>query len=172
MNFKIGDKVRVKDNLDKITGFRGGYMKEMDDLIGKIVTIDEIDGNEILLKEDPHGYVWDERAFKPAVMTKQDLKDGDIVTLRNGDKLIYFEYDGTFADLHDHQDNGICSLDNLTDNMKYGGHIYGQENDIIEVKRPVAYDNVFTRDETVKEMTLKEVCDALGYEVKIVKEEE
>ena len=109
----------------------------------------------------------------PDDITKKDeLKTGDIVKLRNGDELIYFEDDETFADLHDHQDNGICSLDNLTDNMKYDGHCYGEENDIMEVKRPVIYHNVFTRDETVKEMTLKEVCDALGYEVKIVKEEE
>ena len=109
----------------------------------------------------------------PDDITKKDeLKNGDIVKLRNGDELIYFEDDGTFADLHNNQNNCLCDLDNLTDNMKSDGYAYGEENDIMEVKRPVLYHNVFTRDETVKEMTLKEVCDALGYEVKIIKEEE
>ena len=57
--------------------------------------------------------------------------------------------------------------------MKYQSCFDDDENnDIMKVERPVMYHTVFERDETVKEMTLDEICKALGYEVKIIKEED
>lgn len=106
--------------------------------------------------------------FVKNVNKKEDLQNGDIVTLRNGDRLMYL--DDYFTDLCNDHNNSVCVLNDLDDDLSC--HIEKPVNDVMKVERPVRYVEVFERTEKVKEMTLKEVCDALGYEVKIIKEEE
>lgn len=102
-------------------------------------------------------------------ITKDDLKNGDIVTLRNGDKLIYS--DGEFADISDDCDNRLTSKRDLNYDLTYG-FIDDENYDVIKVDRPTNYYTVFEREETkVKEMTIEEISKALGYKVKIIKEE-
>lgn len=100
--------------------------------------------------------------------TKDCLKEGDVVTLRNGEKLRYT--DDKFSDLNDDPNNSIYDLSDLDDDLTY----YDRdeiENDIMKVERPLTYTTMFERKEEVREMTLKEICKELGYNVKIVKEE-
>jgi len=66
-----------------------------------------------------------------------ELKNGDRITLRNGDVLVYDEY---YDRIVNKEDSRLNYLDNLT-------HKTRRELDIVEVKRPVDYKTVFTEDD-------------------------
>ena len=95
---------------------------------------------------------------------KDDLKNGDIVTLRNGDRLVFVGSED-FIDLSDDNDNCLSDICDLEDDLT---HYSYEDSDIVKIERPVEYTTVFTRGE-VKEMTVEEISKALGYEVKVVK---
>lgn len=96
-----------------------------------------------------------------------DLENGDIVTLRNGDKLLYDD-DG-FTDLSYPHYNDLSDKYELNDDMTMEDRDF-KDSDIMIVERPIKYEKVYDRKETVREMTVKEISKELGYEVKIVKE--
>lgn len=104
-------------------------------------------------------------------LTKDELKDGDIITLRNGDRLLYNKFKEEFGDLTEGNDNLISDLSDLDDDLTYydGDYDY-RYNDVIRVERPISYIPIFLREDKPVEMTLAEVCRELGYDVKIVKE--
>ena len=101
--------------------------------------------------------------------TKNDLENGDIVTLRNGDKLIYI--DDYFYDVSNGYDNVLDDIGDLRDNMIYSDPDYS-ESDIMKVSRPTDYVDVFSRPKESKKMTVSEICKELGYDVEIIKEGE
>lgn len=102
-------------------------------------------------------------------MKIEDLKSLDIVTLRNGDRLLLI--DNKFHDLSDDYDNNVVDVFNFNDDLEYEDeNEYKFKNDIVKVERPTGYQEIFSRKKESKEMTLKEICDALGYEVKIKKD--
>ena len=101
--------------------------------------------------------------------TKNDLENGDIVTLRNGNELIYI-YD-CFYDVSRFHDNMLNHIDDIRDDMTYDDSDY-RESDIMKVSRPVNCANVFSRSKESKKMTVSEICKELGYDVEIVKEGE
>ena len=106
--------------------------------------------------------------------TKYDLKDGDVVTLRNGARLMFS--DESFSDIGNVINNGLYCLDDLTDDLRLNVNsaVWTNEkkdNDIMIVERPDSYTTIWHRKEEVKEMTLAQVCEELGYNVKIIKEE-
>ena len=104
-------------------------------------------------------------------MKKDELKTGDIVTLRNGDKLIYNEEYEEFKDLSSDYYNSLSDLDDLNDDMTYGGDSKeDRKNDVIKIERPTGYETIFNNRETRK-MTVAEICKELGYDVEIIKEE-
>lgn len=108
------------------------------------------------------------------VFTKDDLKDGDVVTLRNGCKLVFCN--GFFEEVLGNEDNtDLDGAFDLTDDLRYDSDcLYTDEetdNDIMKVERPTQYKIMYERKEEVKEMTLAQVCEELGYNVKIIKEE-
>ncbi|MGN0595021.1 MAG: hypothetical protein ACI4I6_07675 [Hominimerdicola sp.] len=107
--------------------------------------------------------------------TKSDLKNGDIILRRNGDVEIVCLETGTLI-----TQDGFNFLSDVnadltdTDDCEY---------DIIAVRRPKepgscqfkAFDKgygelIYERKDEPEEMTLKEICEALGKEIKIVKE--
>lgn len=110
--------------------------------------------------------------FMNKEFTKEDLRTGDLLKRQDGYiEMVIKEYgtlltsDGDWNDL-----NGIRK-----DLTRY----YFPEGDIIEVRRPTKaheccfknYDAapIIWRKKEVEEMTLEEVCKALGKEIKIVK---
>lgn len=101
--------------------------------------------------------------------TKNDLKNGDIVTLKNGDKLIYAN--NCFRDMSDTYDNCLYCISDLNDDMMHYSS-NNRESDIIKVSRPIEYVDVFSRPKEPKKMTVSEICKELGYDVEIVKEGE
>ena len=235
--FKVGDKVRIKDNLREIDGFSGGYVSELDRYIGDVVTIERIDEDEVFVEEN--GWAWDLRAFEKiggnmefkigdrvkgyhglgriiAIkdtgsigvehdkymdghncycgiakghsgkngycwwyaknslekvgdnMKKEDLKNNDIVTLRNGDRLLYFN--GDFYNLGEGCCHYIDDLDDYEDDLRTWDRDC-KEYDIVKVERPVKYETVFEREEEVQELTVDEISERLGYKVKVVGED-
>ena len=104
------------------------------------------------------------------------LKDGDIVTVRNGDRLVY--YGNGFGDLDtDNYSNDLSIISDLDVNLNYIDDIclgYKKSaSDVIKIERPIITTTIWEREEKEPvEMTLEEVCEKLGYDVKIVKKEE
>jgi hypothetical protein len=100
-------------------------------------------------------------------MKKEELKNGDIVTLRNGNRLIYANEQ--FLDMSDKNNNDLSYIDDLNEDLTfYDKDDY--EYDVIKVERMMGYFTIYAREKMVKEMTVAEISKALGYEVKIVKE--
>ena len=163
MEFKVGEKVRIKYNLEDIKDFKGGFASGMKRLEGEIVTITDILNGKAYVEENL--WTWDLRAFKKLnIVSKDDLKNGDIVTLRNGDRLVFVGGED-FIDLSDDNNNYLSDIYDLEDDLRHDSH---EDSDIVKIERPVEYTTVFAREE-VKEMTVEEISKALGYEVKVVK---
>lgn len=137
MKFKVGDKVKV---IAKKHGH--GFN------IGEIVKIEEISDREYKcssLKKDKLWWMGEDEFIKVKFI-KSDLKDGDIVTYRDGRKKIVFE-DKFYGSNH------FVLLKYYTEDLK---DIDGEEeNDIIKVERPVKYETVFERKEEILDETEK-----------------
>lgn len=136
MKFKVGDKVRViKCSID------GERCKNLN----KVSTITEI-GEYLcypyILKDIREPFKENELALVEKQFTKSDLKDGDIVTYRNGDKRTVIA--GNLIN-----SNGYISkkLNQYTNELK--DTVIGESLDIIKVERSVKYEIVFEREEEI-----------------------
>lgn len=112
--------------------------------------------------------------FMEKKFTKADLKTGDVVKRRDGSiEIVNRELEMLICK------SGWNNLDNIKEDLTYGNFPSG---DIVAVRRPRqkshcnfgAFANnwgtlVYEREDPV-EMTLAEICKALGKEIKIVKE--
>ena len=115
--------------------------------------------------------------FMNKEFTKEDLKTGDVVLRRNGKvEIVNRELETFITQYH------WCDLDDINDDLTYCINSGNSKYDIIAVRRPCKKSDcrfeafncelgilVYERKE-VEEMTLEEICKALGKEVKIVKE--
>ena len=102
--------------------------------------------------------------------TKDDLKDGDIVTLRNKNKMMYV--DGEFADLSDDElvTNYLEYEHELTDDLRCSISYMAnpKKNDIMKVERPVDYKQyLLEQKKKIKEYTIEELEEKLGHKIKI-----
>lgn len=159
MWFNVGDRVRVVNPI----------LPEQQERKGEIFVIKEVGltGNCY----DEKGYFWLEKELelvKEYNMKKEDLKKNDIVTLRNGDRLLFL--DGDFLNLGEGCCHYIDDLDDYEDDLRTWDRDY-KEYDIVKVERPVKYYTVFERDEEVQELTVDEISERLGYKVKVVGED-
>lgn len=167
--FKVGDKVRFIGSISPNL-FNGDKLEDhRDDLC--IMGGMDTDGRYQV------GYtmgVWKHWWYlKPEDLvliefTKDSLKPGDVVTLRNGDQLI-FDYHGCFDDIKVEGGNFISNRGNLADDLLYNKD--DRDSDIMKVERPT-YHTVYERVEEKKEpkkMTVAEISKELGYDVEIVK---
>lgn len=133
-----------------------------------------------------HGYTiidfedFDWSDFMKKEFTKKDLKNGDVVKYRNGRVGIVILETGTVI----LENDDYMGVDDICDDLTDKGAVYPVNSkgwDIVAVRRPTlpcecrfcAFDHewgklVYERKE-VEEMTLEEVCKALGKEIKIVK---
>lgn len=113
---------------------------------------------EVLNDDERFVKVFDE--FNKSLIT-----DGCKITLDNGEQLIYLKDKGIFTDTKRDVNNSICDMSDINNDGTTDG-----DNYIVKVEKPI-YDTIYEKtEEEPKEMTLKEVCDALGYEVKIKKD--
>lgn len=115
--------------------------------------------------------------FMDKKFTKADLKSGDVILRRDGSVEIVCLETGALI-----RRDGFNILDELTDDLL---STFNDDDfdDIIAVRRPkqpyhcqfCAFDEglgelVYERGDEPEEMTLDEICKALGKEIKIVKE--
>lgn len=161
MKFKVGDKVRVRKDL--IAGKCYGeddlsFVDDMEKFKGKQFEIIKTSGCDYKL--DDSNYYFNDDMLEP-VFTKKDLRVGDRITLRNG-KVGLYTGDETYID-------GLCNC-HINNDLTNNGSC-GSELDIVKVERPRKYKTIYER-EKVREMTIKEISEALGYEIKVVKEHE
>ena len=112
--------------------------------------------------------------FMDNKFTKADLKSGDVVLSRDGCVGIVCRETGTFI-----RKDGFNQIVELTDDLR---SIFDDDSDdIVAVRRPkqpyecqfCAFDEgfgelVYERKDKSEEMTLEEVCKALGKRIKIV----
>lgn len=158
MKFKVGDKVKIVNPYEMDKKYKGDIVT--------IKRFDEFDSDRFFVKEN--GRPWRSREvilIEEYRMTKEDLKTGDIVTLRNGDRLIY--EDGNFTDITDDHHNPLICLSDLAEDLTYRRYDGDSNYDIIKVERAKEYETVFEREE-VKELTVDEISEKLGYKVKVV----
>ena len=115
--------------------------------------------------------------FMDKKFTKADLKSGDVILRRDGSIEIVCLETGALI-----RRDGFNILDELTDDL-LSTFNDDDSDDIIAVRRPkqpyhcqfCAFDEglgelVYERGDEPEEMTLDEICKALGKEIKIVKE--
>jgi hypothetical protein len=106
--------------------------------------------------------------------TKADLKNGDVVQTYNNEVFIVCVETGTLIGR-----NGYCNLSSYKTDLT----CFNDDYTIVAVRRPKAPNHcqfcafnsefgklVYERKNEPEEMTLEEVCKALGKEIKIVKE--
>jgi len=138
MKFKVGDKV-------KVIAKRHGH--EFD--IGEIVKIEEVSNGGYKCSSLKKNKLWwmGEDEFVEWKFTKSDLKDGDIVTYRNGLKKI------VSGDKLWENDDLFTPLRYYTEDLK---DVDGEEEyDIVKVERPVQHETVFERKEEILNETEK-----------------
>lgn len=184
MKFKVGDKVRVKKNLKDIEKFSHGYMPNMESFEGKIVTIEYVTEEWVMIEEDTHHCDWDFRAFEPINKkpTKEELLEmpmGTKITTDAKEDNVFVKTDnGIYGTIDDREDIETAFYneagdemvdDEINDDLSLDEDLtYGTK--IIKIEVPT-YETVYDSSEEVKEMTMDEICKALGYNVKIIKEE-
>nr|DAY02424.1 MAG TPA: hypothetical protein [Caudoviricetes sp.] len=139
MKFKVGDKVRV------IKCSIGGERCENLNKVSTITEIGEYLCYPYMLKDISEPFKENELALVEKQFIKSDLKDGDIVTYRNGDKRTVIA--GNLIN-----SNGFISkkLNQYTNELK--DTVIGESLDIIKVERPVKYEIVFGREEILDEI--------------------
>lgn len=146
MKFKVGDKVRV---------IKCSIVGERCKNFNKISTIAKIDYEwdfPYRLEGICETFREDELELVEVQFTKSDLKDGDIVTYRDGRKKIVFE-DKFYGSNH------FVLLKYYTEDLK---DIDGEEeNDIVKVERPVKYETVFEREEVLDETEKKYLAEVI-----------
>ena len=143
MKFKVGDKVKV------IVKKHGHGFN-----IGEIVKIEEISDRDYKCSSLEKNELWwmAEDEFTKVKFIKSDLKDGDIVTYRNGLKKIVSGDKLYGNDL-------FTSLRYYPEDLK---DVDGEEkNDIVKVERPVKYETVFEREEVLDETEKKYLAEVI-----------
>lgn len=157
MKFKVGDKVRIKKDLDSNKMYRVLIVSEMEEYKGKVAEIVAVRGTTGYALDIDKGYwKWSDDTFElveSKKFTKSDLKDGDIVTRRDKNKSKVYKKENKIIRL---DNNDIFTfLCNYTEDLKNTGGA-GKCLDIIKVERPVKYETVYERVEEDKKEILDE----------------
>lgn len=134
MKFKVGDKVKV------IKCVADGESCKNLNKVSTITKIIECASFPYILKDVKENFREDELELVERQFTKSDLKDGDIVTDREGKKRTVSK--GFLAD-----NFRAISLTYFTEDLKDTNGL--KENDIVKVERPVKYETVFERKEEI-----------------------
>lgn len=176
--FKIGDRVRIRswESMEKEFGLtgdgsidcRGYFVHSMRHLCGRTATIIGLDDENVILRQWSNdkdiNWSFSTDMLEPASFEKCDLQNGDILTDREGYISVY--QDGELY-------GETIEFDGLENDLTANCKFYNEKDDIVKVERPIKFETVFERkEEEVKEMTMEELCEHFGCQIKIVKEEE
>lgn len=142
MEFKVGDKVKF---IGKVANHRvpGKDLQADIEKYNNRFTISRISTTGYVeFKENECWCIeFDEiELILEIQFTKSELKDGDIVTKRNGEKR-------TLVGKYLHDVKRASPLTYYTEDLKDAGGL--KEHDIVKVERPVKYETVFERKEEI-----------------------
>lgn len=147
MQYKVGDKVRIRKDLDT-----RNWMPSLISLVGAVVTIENIDGETIEIKEDIKKYHWYDYEFEPAIKTFADLAKGDVVIHPSGKELTV-----------------LARLEDLVFLSKFDGaeeagfcYHYRELSQFYRIKQ-------LEPETTILELTLDQVAEKFGVDVKDLK---
>lgn len=145
MEFKVGDKVKF---IGEVANHRvpGKNLQADIEKYNNRFTISRISiADYVEFKENECWCIeFDEiELISETKFTKSDVKDGDIVTQRNGLKKMVFE-NKLYGSNH------FVSLTYYTEDLKDANG--DEEYDIIKIERPVKYEIVFGREEILDEI--------------------
>lgn len=148
MKFKVGDKVRF---IGKVANHRvpGKDLQADIEKYNNRFTISRIStAGYVEFKENECWCIeFDEiELISETQFTKSDVKDGDIVTQRNGLKKMVFE-NKLYGSNH------FVSLTYYTEDLKDANG--DEEYDIIKIERPGKYNTIFERKEEILDETEK-----------------
>lgn len=152
MKFKVGDKVRVRKDLEAYEEYGNfDFSESMEKYKGKIVTIKAINSDSYFIGEDNGDYYWTDEMFEGlARFTKSDLQRGDIVTDSDGDISVF---DGE-------------KLVGSTLEIDYLNETLGTDDgdcQIVKVERPAKLETIWVRSsDDLTEMTIEEIENKLG----------
>ncbi len=178
MKFKVGEKVRVKKDLDKIENFECGYMSKMKEMEGKIVTIKDISYERtwVSIEECPNRYNYDIRAFekiyeKPTLKKLERMPMGTKITIDREDDNVLVKTEEDELEFYSIKQNENLDRYDINDDLTIDEDWDDETTKIIKIEKPVEYETVYEYfEEEKKEMTIAEIEKELGYSVKIVKE--
>lgn len=141
MKFKVGDKVKIKENLScKKYGamYFTSSMRRYRDKEAKITYISP-DGDFCHLDIDSGSWEWSEDMLEPytSKIAKKDLRDGDKCTLKNNEKA--FVIDKTVVTKDD-----VLSLYDYNSKLE---HNFNSNYDIVRIDRPTEYETIYKNDE-------------------------
>ena len=168
--FEVGDIVKIKEDLIEDTYYNHVcFSHEMSKFKGKIAKIEHIllEGVYSLNSGD---YGWSDDMLELYEFKKDDIQFGDIITLGNSERYVYAA-DRIFAEFEYTQKlNYRIFSRTFNRNFEIILPDYKDDRncDIIKIERQGQV--IYQRKEEEVEMTLSEVCEKLGYNVKIVKE--
>ncbi len=150
MGLKVGDKVKImsKGCIDKYTTY--GFE------VGKEYEVRAVNGDRICIRKENGvtGFIsiYNVKLTQKYNFSKSDLKDGDIVTRRDGEKGIVIEE--KVRNLKD--SDFFIKLSDCTKKLK--NKVNGNEClDFVKVERPTRYETVYERAEEEKKEILDKV---------------
>jgi hypothetical protein len=183
MKFKVGDKVRVRNDITVGTVYGGyNFTGPMTKYRGCVATI-TLAGSNIFGKKRYHidlddgATGWTDEMFESLTFTKSDLKDGMVVEYRNGDRCVVIN--GCFIKptgygwmpINDYDDElyckGVLLLDRAYDVVKVYSSKAKNMPDYCDASRlTLIWERKEEPDYT--EMTVEEIEEKLGYKIKVV----
>ena len=151
MKFKVGDKVRIKEDFSCMKYYKIIPAPAMTEHKGKVAKIIKItDQGNYILDIDNIPWLWSDDMLEPCKtrFTKSDLKNGDIVTCRDSEKRTIIS-----ESLLDEGGHPIANLEMYDNELK--AVLFVPDLDIVKVERPVKYETVFERKEEILDETEK-----------------
>lgn len=159
MRFKAGDKVRVRNDLVAGNLYGNlGFFEVMAQYLGKTARIIGISpcGN-YNLNIDSSEWFWSEEMLEPAEFTKDNLRPGDVLAMRNGNVLMVQE-DGCISRVGAESCPFGLNNKSLNHDLTNGGAV-GDCYDIMKVGRPQV---VWEREEKTNEELHREMWSWLA----------
>lgn len=141
MKFKVGDRVKIKENLSCKEYGAAYFVSQMKEYKGKEARITYISPNVAIchLDIDSDTWWWTEDMLEPRTskIAKKDLRDGDKCTLKNNEKA--FVIDKTVVTKDD-----VLSLYDYNSKLE---HNFNSNFDIARIDRPIEYKTIYKNDE-------------------------
>ena len=185
MQYKVGDKVRVKEKCEPAYG-----IETMEQLQGKIVTISKVYHMDILgegcfynIKEDNEVYDWANDCFETTIQI------GDIVTLRNqkqgviihyvdnqwlvrmfGSDACYYENFDTLTSAYKNRDLDIVRVEKYVENQK-GNYdlivVYERKEEILDKEEKEYLARIIEPLKDIKIDIVEKIDSTVGQSIKI-----